>query len=202
MPRATRAPCANAASPVWVDSTRSHLRPARGRCALPQKPDKAHYRGMSENTATTTQPIIVGVDGSAPSIQALQQAAELAISLNCPLEAITTWEYSVLYDPYYASWAPDAEWSPQSEAERVLDTALEDAFQGEPPLPIRTKVMRGRAAHVLTEMSKNARMLVLGNRGHGGFAGLLLGSVSAACAAHAESPVLIIHAARKDEATT
>jgi nucleotide-binding universal stress UspA family protein len=152
---------------------------------------------MDENTIT--QPIIVGVDGSAHSIHALQQAAELAVSLNCPLEAVTTWEYSVLHDPYYVKWSPDADWSPQNEARRVLETAVDDAFQGEPPLPVRTDVMRGRAAHVLTEMSRNARMLVLGSRGHGGFAGLLLGSVSAACAAHAQSPVLIIHAPKKDE---
>ena len=53
-------------------------------------------------------------------------------------------------------------------------------------------VREGGPAHALIEMSGGARMLVVGNRGHGGFAGLLLGSVSAACAEHASSPVLII----------
>jgi nucleotide-binding universal stress UspA family protein len=156
---------------------------------------------MSEHTSTAAQPIIVGVDGSASSLRALQQAAELADALHLPLEAVTTWEYSVRYDPYYAAWSPDAESRPQVDATRILKSAVDDAFQGEPPLALRTRVVRGRAAHVLTEMSRNARMLVLGSRGRGGFAGLLLGSVSAACAAHAQSPVLIIHSPSEDGTT-
>lgn len=149
----------------------------------------------------TTQRIVVGVDGSAPSLQALQQAAELAASLDCSLDAVTTWEHSRLYDPHYADWAAISEWPPEGEAGKVLATAIHEAFQGTPPLPIRMKVEQGRAARVLIRESKDARMLVLGSRGHGGFAGLLLGSVGTACAAHAACPVLIIHAPKTQTAT-
>src|SRR5699024_7772845 len=98
----------------------------------------------------------------------------------------------------YAAWSPDAESRPQVDATRILKSAVAEAFQGQPPLALRTIVRRGRPAQVLTEMSTNARMLVLGSRGRGGFAGLLLGSVSAACAAHAQSPVLIIRTPDED----
>jgi nucleotide-binding universal stress UspA family protein len=66
-------------------------------------------------------------------------------------------------------------------------------FGGRRPPGLRTDVREGNAARVLLEASEGARMLVVGSRGHGGFAGLLLGSVSAACAEHASCPVLVLH---------
>lgn len=61
-------------------------------------------------------------------------------------------------------------------------------------------MFRGGAAKVLLNQSAGAQMLVVGSRGHGGFIGLLLGSVSAACAEHARCPVLIVHG--NDESPT
>lgn len=132
--------------------------------------------------------VIVGVDGSAPSIEALRRAAEIAAAVDLPLEAIATWEPPVMFDTY-----DPGDWSPQSDAEHALSAAIEDAFHGEAPRQLTQTVLPGRAARVLIEQSEHAYMLVLGSRGHGGFAGLLLGSVSAACAAHADCPVLIMH---------
>ncbi len=142
---------------------------------------------MDENT--TPLPIIVGVDGSAPSIAALRRAAEIAAALGVPLQAITTWEYPVMLDAYY----PIADWSPQAVAEKILADAVTEAFPDSPPPGLTQTVLQGPAARVLIELSEHASMLVLGSRGHGGFAGLLLGSVSAACAAHAHCPVLVMH---------
>ncbi|MDQ1560876.1 MAG: hypothetical protein QOE85_217, partial [Actinomycetota bacterium] len=51
----------------------------------------------------------------------------------------------------------------------------------------------GNADEILIEQSRGAEMLIVGSRGHGGIAGVLLGSVSAKCAEHAHCPVLIIH---------
>jgi nucleotide-binding universal stress UspA family protein len=75
----------------------------------------------------------------------------------------------------------------------VLDGAIEIAFGGNPPELTRT-VLTGAPARTLIHASKNASMLVLGSRGHGGFVGLLLGSVSAACAEHADCAVLVVRA--------
>ena len=135
-----------------------------------------------------TSPILVGVDGSEPSIDALRRAATIAIALETPIEAVTTWEYPMMNDGYY----PDG-WSPENDAELILEAAVGTAFPDGAPADLRRTILHGSTARVLIDYSETASMLVLGSRGRGGFAGLLLGSVSAACAAHAHCPVLVMH---------
>ncbi|MFJ2370416.1 universal stress protein [Microbacterium sp. NPDC087665] len=133
--------------------------------------------------------IIVGLDGSESSIAALRHAADLAAKLHASLEAIMTWEYPVFYDPYYSG----ASWSPETETAKAMKAAIAQAFETDLPRNFTQTVLQGAPARVLIRESEDATMLVLGSRGHGGFAGLLLGSVSATCAAHATCPVLIVH---------
>lgn len=137
------------------------------------------------------QHIIVGVDGSESSIDALREAAVLAKALGLPVEAVTTWEYPLEYTPLPV-------WSPEKDAKSVQSLAINKAFLDAPPEDLIMTTAPGSAARTLIELSKNARMLVLGSRGHGGFVGLLLGSVSAACAEHAHCPVLVVHRAPAD----
>ena len=85
--------------------------------------------------------------------------------------------------------------SPQEDATDILDRAIEDAFDDDPP-DLTRQVIAGPPSRTLIELSADSAMLVLGSRGHGGFAGLLLGSVSAACGEHAYCPVLIVHKRR------
>lgn len=131
--------------------------------------------------------VIVGVDGSDNSRLALQWAAFLAAPLGARLEAVGAWQVPATIGPAVAQWDPEAE----------MLTAVRDsvraAFGAEPPLPVDISVREGGAAHVLLEASKGGRLLVVGSRGHGGFAGLLLGSVSASVAEHAKCPVLVVH---------
>jgi nucleotide-binding universal stress UspA family protein len=87
----------------------------------------------------------------------------------------------------------DGDWDPAANAQSALDNAIAAAFGLAPLAELNTAVIEGTAAGVLLAASVEADMLVLGSRGHGGFAGLLLGSVSAACAEHAKVPVLVIH---------
>lgn len=132
--------------------------------------------------------VIVGVDGSASSIAALRYAARTAAAFDAPIEAISTWAF-----PRLASAYAVAHWSPEEDARAVLDSAVEQAFGSEPPPGLVCTVLPGPPARTLVELSRGAGMLVLGSRGLGGFRGLLLGSVSSACAAHAHCPVLIVH---------
>lgn len=132
--------------------------------------------------------IVVGVDGSAHSLSALRRGAQLAAALDLPLEAILTWDFPAMADAYYT-----ADWSYEESATKRLTTAVEDAFDGSPPEGLRQTVLQGPAARLLIEQSRDAYMLVLGGRGHGGFVGLLTGSVSSTCASHAHCPVLIMH---------
>ncbi|WP_090709599.1 universal stress protein [Mycetocola miduiensis] len=142
-------------------------------------------------TDSSKHHIIVGVDGSDSSIEALREAAEIAEALDVPLEATTAWEFPVM-----GEYTPIRDWSPEEDAKKILSSAVSRAFPDAPPSDLELTTVRGPAARTLIEVSKDARMLVLGSRGHGGFVGMLLGSVSAACAEHAHCPVLVVHRPR------
>jgi nucleotide-binding universal stress UspA family protein len=133
--------------------------------------------------------IVVGVDGSRPSLRALGWGAYLAAMFGARLDAVTAWELPTALG--FASVPPD--WDPAGDMEAVLDDAVRAVFGDRPPTGLRRQVREGGAAKVLLDVSEGAVMLVVGSRGHGGFAGLLLGSVSANVAEHASCPVLVIH---------
>ncbi|HYI34547.1 MAG TPA: universal stress protein [Glaciibacter sp.] len=134
-------------------------------------------------------PIIIGVDGSDSSYTALREAVRLATALGTPLRAVAVWDHpKAMYDVY----APPPGWSPENDAQQVLDDAAKHVFGTAVPPWFSTAVRQGGAAAVLVKESRGAEMLVLGSRGHGGFVGMLLGSVSSAAVAHAPCPVLIV----------
>jgi len=135
--------------------------------------------------------IIVGVDGSEPSIAALRYATELGRRLGVGVHALGVWHYpTMLYGNYYY---PESDITPEEDARRVVESTVREALGEDPPEWVTAGTQKGRPAEVLIERSKEATMLVLGTRGHGGFAGLLLGSVSRECTAHAHCPVLVVH---------
>ncbi|MET0828178.1 MAG: universal stress protein [Microbacterium sp.] len=142
-----------------------------------------------DNSAAHT--ILVGVDASASSIAALRKAAELASALDAPIEAVTVWHSPATFDGTFAAQV----WSPETEAQEVLTASISKAFPDGPPERFTSTIIPGPTASTLIDKSRDAGMLVLGSRGRGGFRGLLLGSVSAACAQHAHCPVLIMHGA-------
>lgn len=134
--------------------------------------------------------LIVGVDGSESSVAALRYAAELAPKLSLRVRALGVWNYpSFIYGGYY----PQMDWTPEDDAERIVARAAEEVFGAELPEWFATRTRQGRPAEALIDESRHAEMVVVGSRGHGGFAGLLLGSVSAAVAEHAHCPVLVVH---------
>lgn len=128
--------------------------------------------------------IVVGVDGSTSSVEALRLAVELAGTWSARVEAISVWQ------PYYGTVELPG---PIEDLEAKAEAALVDAMAAIEPgdVDVTPVVVDGDAAEVLIERSQGADMLVLGTRGRGGFTGLLLGSVSQKCAHHATCPVLI-----------
>ena len=136
-----------------------------------------------------TRHIVVGVDGSEPSQQALRWAVRYAALVGAEVDAVTSWTYPTSYG---IAGIP-SDWNPERDARVVLATTVEAVLGDERPVTVNQLVREGNAAQVLLDETKDAQLLVVGSRGHGGFAGLLLGSVSANCAEHAECPVLVVH---------
>lgn len=141
--------------------------------------------------------IIVGVDGSPSSISALEWAAKHAEQLECSIEAIATWQRFVPSGDLITAGMPlgslMSEEPPEETAMKILQETTAQVFVNARPLDLEVLALEGDAAHVLIEESKRAAMLVLGCRGHGALYNLVLGSVSASCAAKAHCPVLIVH---------
>lgn len=140
---------------------------------------------------TTTQRtrIVVGVDGSEQSKRALRWAGRLAIDFDADLHVIGAWQVPVGY-----GWTliPDG-WDPAGDTEKALLGTVDEVFHAQRPQRVSVTAREGNAAHILIEESQRAVLVVVGSRGHGGFAGLLLGSVSAAVAEHAACPVVVVH---------
>jgi nucleotide-binding universal stress UspA family protein len=133
--------------------------------------------------------IVVGVDGSRHSQNALLWAAHFATIFGAQLDVVGAWEY-----PQSFGWAAIApEWDPAKDTEKVLEDTVRAAIGDRRPAGMQLLIREGGAAKVLLDASAGATILVVGSRGHGGFAGLLLGSVSANVAEHARCPVFIVH---------
>lgn len=133
--------------------------------------------------------IIVGVDGSPSSLVALRWATALSRLTGEQVRAVNAWMPPTAY-----GWGPaidDIDWEENSRT--VLAEAVKGAVDGADADRIHQDVVRGHPAQVLVESGKDADLIVVGNRGHGGFAGLVLGSVSRYVSAHAPCPVLVVH---------
>lgn len=131
--------------------------------------------------------IVVGVDGSPASIDALTWAARQASLTGATVDAVLAWRYPMMSGGY--PLATEVDWP--SNAQEVLDIAVTEAF-GPDSGQVSRAVVEGHPSKVLIDAAVGADLLVVGSRGHGGFAGMLLGSVSEYVSAHARCPVLVI----------
>ena len=136
---------------------------------------------------TTSSRIVVGVDGSAASVDALRWAARQADLTGSGLDAVIGWHSPTQYGNEFhheaTNW-PDL-------AQTTLATAMAEAEAGTATVCAQT-VTEGHPKDVLVNASEGADLLVVGSRGHGGLAGMLLGSVSEHVIAHAHCPVVVI----------
>ena len=133
--------------------------------------------------------IVVGIDGSGSSKAALRWAIHQAKLTGSSVDAVTAWRYPSAY-----GITPGAESALDFEthAKAALVEALAEVSGQEPDVSVRPLVAEGAAADVLLHEAKGADLLVVGSRGHSGFASALLGSVSMYCVLHAHCPVLVL----------
>ncbi len=162
---------------------------------------------MNENgTPTSRGIVVVGVDASEGARAAFRWAIAEARLRKARLRAVYAWTFSYPGAADYAylsggylvgATAPNPDTDVSSlrrAAEKLLEresAALREEADG---VEVEREVIEGRAAEVLVGAVSERDLLVVGSRGHGGFVGLLLGSVSQRCAHHAPCPVVIVPA--------
>ncbi|MDA1362963.1 universal stress protein [Glycomyces luteolus] len=138
------------------------------------------------------QGIVVGVDGSASSKQALAWALRHADTAGLPITAVLAWEIPANYGTA-AMVLPAAEFA--DEAQRALKQVVDEAAAAFPNVQVESRIVEGHPAKNLLKEAEHAQLLVVGSRGHGGFVGTILGSVSQYCVTHAKCPVLVLRGA-------
>lgn len=136
--------------------------------------------------------IVVGVDGSEHSRQALQHAFEEARRRGASVDVVHAYQVPIYWDPAgYGVPMPTLTLDEvQREAHEVIDRCVPDDLPDD--LQVKRIVTHGPPAQALMELAEGADLLVVGSRGLGGFRGLLLGSTSHQLATHAPCPVLIV----------
>jgi nucleotide-binding universal stress UspA family protein len=137
--------------------------------------------------------IVAGVDGSPSSVSALRWAIRQAALTGATVDAVMAWHYPAGASGY--GWAPTGTedgFDFRENAEKVLADVISNTVDPGSAVGVRALVVEGIAAQVLLDASDDAGLLVVGSRGHGGFAEALLGSVSQHCVHHAHCPVVVI----------
>ncbi len=134
--------------------------------------------------------IVVGLDGSKVSSRALEWAATEANLRGAKLRAIRAWMLPSFSELPYP--APGALAMVPHQAHSALSSQLLDTLGPDWAATVEPVVKEGRPAEVLIEASAGADLIVVGSRGHGGFVGLLLGSVSTQVVHHSHCPVTIV----------
>lgn len=136
--------------------------------------------------------VVAGVDGSEESLHALRWAADLARAAGATIEVVIAYHYTPV--GVGSPWVPVVpvvgEQEMRDSAAGVLDSAVERAAAAD--VVVERTVAEGAAATRLQDRAQDADLLVVGSRGHGGFAGLLLGSVSRRCLSHPPRPVAVV----------
>ena len=130
--------------------------------------------------------IVVGLDGSEGSKDALRWAARQAELTGDSLDVVMTWEVPVVP---YGVWAG---YDAGGRAQETLDATLQEVLGSFDQDHVVATATEGRPEWALLEAAKKADLLVVGSRGQGPFACLLLGSVSQHCATHASCPVVVV----------
>ncbi len=155
---------------------------SHGQCPLVVVRGTAHPEG----------PVVVGVDGSPTSEAAVEFAFETASMRGAPLIAVMSWNNFMISSDYDAS-QPGVDWDhAEQDEQRLLAQRLAGWQEKYPDVRADRVVVRDRPVRALMRFAEQAQLLVVGSRGHGGFAGMLIGSTSQALVYHAPCPLAIV----------
>ena len=141
--------------------------------------------------------ILVGVDGSPESRKALEWAGDEAVRHGSELVVLTAWSGTLPPPPapsgtFSVQGATRTREAAREAAEGALMEMIRDVLGEDPTVLVRPRVIEGNASKLLIDLSGDADLLVVGSRGYGGFADLLLGSVSQNAVAHAKCTVVVV----------
>jgi nucleotide-binding universal stress UspA family protein len=150
----------------------------------------------STDTVQQQSRIVVAVDGSAASLEALAWAVRQAALTGAVAEVVTAWHYPLSAGGYTS--AAEIDW--QANAHATQDVAVKEVL-GDDAASLLRSVVEGHPVPDLLDAAAGADLLVVGSRGHGGFAGLLLGSVSEHVVAHAPCAVVVVRTQVPDGAS-
>jgi len=144
---------------------------------------------MKDFQAKSFHRIVVGIDGSPSSGATFRWAANQAKLTGSSLEVLTTWQWPQSY-----GWALPfpSDFDPRAETANDVNRVVKAGQDAEPEVVVHTHIVEGHPAPTLVEASHEADLLVVGSKGYGEFAGMLLGSVSEYCVHHARCPVVVI----------
>ena len=144
--------------------------------------------------------VVVGVDGSAGSRAALVHALQDASRRGAAVDVVAAFEHPEYWVPHYGPPSVTLEEVREDvrcDTEALVQEVTRELAGRLPALPpVTVHTVPGGAVPALLRAAEGADLLVVGSRGRGGFASMLLGSVSLSCALHAPCPVTVVHAVR------
>ncbi len=132
--------------------------------------------------------IVVGVDGSECSVRALEWAVDEARRSGAALQLVSAWLFPMALGYAFSRTVSDE----QKVAQQVIDLSMASVHALAPEIEVTGETGEQMPAAALVAASVGADLLVVGTRGHGGFEGMLLGSVSQHCARHATCSVVVV----------
>lgn len=201
--RSTSVAGVSSSMPKWrsdeMEGTRGHGGTALPRSSPHRSTSVTTQRGAGDRAAMMRTRIVVGVDGSEGSRRALTWAVEEAVVRGAVLEAVFVWQSPYDLPRDFDFYYPVDEGELAEGASARLAEALDGLAGAHTAVEVESVVLEGDPAEKLCQRADTADLLVVGSRGRGAFAGLLLGSVSAKSAHHARRPVVIVPSRREGQ---
>lgn len=135
-----------------------------------------------------SQTVVVGVDGSDESRNAVRWAAEYVERVGGLVHAVTVWHQPV----QFGYRLPTSDTELEGSASKLLEDIVSAVKENHPKADLRSRLIRGHVVDELVGLSHQADLMVLGNKGHGAFTGMMVGSVALKLVHHARCPVLVV----------